>query len=98
MMGAQAKGFVLPPGSAPKIKLTASELTLKILGYGEWEAWVEYPDGFRRHHMAHDLPTLMAKIDGQLRTRYNITGYVIKGAFKSLNTGETITLGDVTYA
>ncbi len=97
-MGVQASGMILPPGSLPRIRLEQrEELTVKILGYGNFEAWVEYPDGQRRHHQASDVITLLQKIEGQLRMRYNIDAFAFKKVPQTISTDETITIGDITY-
>ncbi len=97
-MAKQGTGLVLPPGSVPRIKLEGETLELKILGYGQWEAWVEYPDGHRHHHQVHTVIDLLAKIDGRLRLRYNIDAFSFLKIPQSISTGETITIGDIKYA
>ena len=98
MTAASAKGLILPPGSVPRIVLSGETLTIKILGYENWEAWVEYPDGYRRHHQVSDVVSLMQKIEGQLRSRYNIDAFTITQIPKSLSTDETAIIGDIKYA
>lgn len=97
-MANEGRGLVLPPGSVPRIKLEGETLEVKILGYGQWEAWVEYPDGNRRHHQVSDVVSLLQKVEGQLRARYNIDAFSFLKIPQSISTGETITIGEIKYA
>ena len=98
MVTAAAKGLILPPDSLPRIKLEGETLAVKILAYGQWECWVEYPDGHRRHHQASDVVQLLGKIHGQLIHRYNIDAFAFKAIPKSISAGETVIIGEIKYA
>lgn len=97
-MKTEGHAMILPPGSMPRIVLSGDVQTIKIVGYSGWEAWVEYPDGYRRHHQAFEVIGLLAKIDGQLRMRYNIDEFSFKAIPQALSVGETITIGEIKYA
>ncbi len=97
-MGVQGEALVLPPGSAKRIKLEGDQLKVTILGYGSWEAWIEYPDGYRRHHQVSDIHTLLQKVTGQLKTRYNIDSFQFLTIPNDFSTGATITIGEIKYA
>lgn len=97
-MGVQAKGMILPPGSVPRIKLEGETHTIRLLGPTDsWEWAVQYPDGKCRHHQANDVISLLQKIDGHLRSRYNIDAFTFTKVPQSLSTDETVTIGDIKY-
>ena len=96
--GTEIKALVLPPNSLPKVRMEGDPLEIKIINYADWLTWLEFPDGYRRALQAADVVDLIAKLDSQLKGRYNITSYTIKGIPASLSAGEIITIGDITYA
>lgn len=98
MMKTEGSAVVLPPASFPRIKLEGEQHTIKILWQIDWGVCVEYPDGARRNHQAHDVITLLDKITGKLKTVYNIDSFQFLTIPKDLSTGETLTIGDIKYA
>jgi hypothetical protein len=98
MMQQSGTGLVLPAGTVPPVKLSGDELTVKIISTQDFEALVEYPDGYRRFHQAGDIITLLAKITGQLKGRYNLTSFEFKDFPQGLTPDATIKIGGITYA
>lgn len=91
--------MILPEGSVPKIILSGPELFVAITGVIEGEGVVvAYPDGFIRHHQVKTVVELLAKVDGQLRSRYNLTSFAFKSIPADLLQGETIQIGEINYA
>ncbi len=98
VLAAELKGFVLPAGTFPRIKLSGDQLTIEIVSTPAWEVIVRYPDGYQRHHQASSVLQLLEKIDGQLRKRYNLEGYSVLRTPQSISTGETLVIGEIKYA
>ena len=97
MMQALGTGLVLPPGSVPAVALSGEEHEIKILSYHGWEAWVQYPDGFTKHHQVFTVNDLLDKIAGQLKTRYNILSFEFKAIPQALEQG-LVKIGGIKYA
>ncbi len=96
-MQSHGSGIVLPPGSVKRVVLSGEELQIKIIGHHHHEYLVEYPDGYRRFHQAHDMIALLAKISGQLKSRYNLNAFEFKDVPQGLPS-ETINIGGIKYA
>jgi hypothetical protein len=98
LMQQRGTGLVLPAGTVPPVNLSGDELTVKIISTQDFEALVEYPDGYRRFHQANDIITLLARISGQLKSRYNLTSFEFKDIPQGLTPDATIKIGGITYA
>jgi len=94
------RAIVMPEGSVAKVVLSGDTLHVKLLGYSiadGWNAVVEYPDGFTRHHQVSTVVGLLDKIAGQLKTRYNLTSFKFMEIPSALMPS-TITIGEIKYA
>jgi hypothetical protein len=98
-MGTQGQAMVLPAGSVPKVILSGPELFIAIVSIIEGEGVIVcYPDGFTRHHQVGTVIDLLAKVEGQLRARYNLTSFKFESIPADLVPGETIKIGEINYA
>lgn len=97
----EGTGVVLPAGALPpagKLPEGATEHEILIRARaGAHEYMVKYPDGYTKQHMGHDVPKLLAKIMGVLRTRYGVGECSFLAVPKALEAGEKVIIGEVKY-
>jgi len=94
-------GLVSLPRTTAYVEISDSTITCEISDVTQdgdmCVATVTYPDGFTKSHQASDVAELLPKVDGTLRGRYGVRGYVFEVVPESIEQGSLIKYAEVQY-